>query len=361
MSWRGKGEFRREDMPSRLRRFSPDEAVHRLTDIDVDTLATEGKSLILIDVDNTLLPWRSEEISDETKAWVDRAKEDGFDLCILSNTRNKERLARIAKILDIPFILDKFKPSTRMYEMALEKFKKEPTDAVMIGDQLLTDVLGANRAGIDAIWVERMASKEFPGTRFLSRNVERLLGVFLYRYFQHPEDEPAPIREGFFQRKVVRQFAKFLVVGGTSFIIDYCVRMTLMYGIPVDGKPLGEVGGQWVINSTGYGQGGQPEDAFVPVAAFVAACLAIVNSFIWNRRWTWRIRGAEDRKAQFAKFATVSLIGMVINVVLTTVFYTIIPGDKAALRIATVLAAGCVAVWNFVGQRVYAFRTALKD
>jgi len=97
-----------------------------------------------------------------------QSQRNELSLCILSNTRHPERLARLAAVLEIETFRGKFKPSTHMYEMALAKFGKKPEEAVMIGDQIMTDVLGANRSGIDAIWVQKMEGPEFVGTKIQS-------------------------------------------------------------------------------------------------------------------------------------------------------------------------------------------------
>jgi len=148
-----------------LRPFCPAHAVGSLPEISLDDLKAEGLSLILLDVDHTLVKWKQEDFSPEVLAWIAKAKEMKFDLCILSNTRHPERLARLSAILEVDTFRGRFKPSTHMYEMALERYKKKPEDAVMIGDQIMTDVLGANRAGIDAIWVQKMEGPEFAGTK----------------------------------------------------------------------------------------------------------------------------------------------------------------------------------------------------
>ena len=136
------GRFSREEVISPLRQVCPVEAYHSLYEIELDKLQSIGKKLILIDVDNTLLPWRSEDFPPETLTWIEAGRALGLEFCILSNTRNVERLKRLSEKMGIEYLTGKFKPSRAMYFQALEKFKVKPEEAVMIGDQLLTDVLG---------------------------------------------------------------------------------------------------------------------------------------------------------------------------------------------------------------------------
>lgn len=354
----GAGTYRRDEVPKSLQRFTPHACLEGLQEVNLDELRQMGKKLILLDVDNTLMPWRTEDIPQETIAWVERARTMGFHLCILSNTRRPERLHRISEKLGIPYIRDKFKPSTRMYELAIERFEVEKKEAVMVGDQLLTDVLGANRTGIDAMWVQPIHKREFAGTRFVSRNIERVVGILLYRWFQADPGIEPKLKEGFFQRQVVRQFIKFCVVGGTSFAIDYCVTMTLMFAVPGSGGgTMSEQVGAALRESSLFGWATKNQDAFFPIAGAGGAAIAILNSFYWNRRWTFRIVGAEERGAQFRRFLIISLVGLCLNTILKTVFNSVLPFDpRTDARLATVIAAAFVALWNFLGQRLYAFR-----
>jgi HAD superfamily phosphatase (TIGR01668 family) len=75
------------------------------------------------------------------------------------------------------------KPSRQGFQKALELLQTTPDRAVMIGDQLFTDIWGANRMGMRSIWVERIHPREFVGTR-LSRLVERILLRWLRRAWE---------------------------------------------------------------------------------------------------------------------------------------------------------------------------------
>lgn len=171
--------FDRSKVSPFLRRFCPDYMVKRIHDIDPNELLLLGISGVLIDLDNTLLPWKSLDVPKETVDWISQAKEIGLKLCLVSNTRNLDRLRDMAEALDIPAVAPtKMKPSRSGFRRALEILEIEAAEAVMIGDQMFTDVWGGNRAGIRTIWVERMAKREFFGTKF-SRMVERLLARFI--------------------------------------------------------------------------------------------------------------------------------------------------------------------------------------
>lgn len=299
----------------------------------------------------------------------------GLQMCILSNTRNPGRLDRLAKQMNIPFYLGKFKPSREMYERALREFNATPESAVMIGDQVFTDVLGANRSGIDAIWVKQMAPRDFIGTRF-SRFGERLLRGRLYRSMEQPPvnddvDEDLPVGGtaafAMLAHPTVRQFIKFCIIGGTSMVVDLGLFFLLMFVVPMGTGLMSEHFGRWLLETapnvfTGLATKDgvlDPKMATVPFLKAMSACVAIVNSFLWNRTWTFRIRGREHRSVQLRKFFAVALIGMLLNTILTTSLGNIIPGHpRRSLLVGQLIATVAVAFWNFFGQKLWTFRGA---
>lgn len=355
------GTFSRDHIPRGLHRFTPSEALTSLEMVDLVALKGAGKELVMLDVDNTLVPWRSHNVPESIKAWVDQGKALGMQFCVISNTRNPERLKGICESLDIPFVRAKFKPSRDMYLAALAKFSLSPEKGVMIGDQLMTDIWGANRSGVDAIWVQPMASREFIGTRMISRNIERVIGRFLYKNFQVDSAEVliAPERPGFFQHNLVKQFIKFCVVGGSSMVIDVGLHGFLMFVMPAGGEKFGTFFGKWLIESfpSVFAYASVPTEAAFPVLKVLTASLAILNGFYWNRRWTFEIRDNAERFAQLKKFAVVAVIGMILNTTITTFFNNIIAGHPTrSWAVATLIATVVVAFWNFTGQRFWTFR-----
>ena len=359
------GRFEREKVPGWARGFCPAHSSLSLLDIDLRALAQSGKKLVLLDVDNTLLPWKGEAVPQTSLDWVTAARKCGLELCILSNTRHPARLDRIAKKLGVHYLQGKFKPSTAMYRQALKQFGVQPQQAVMIGDQLFTDILGANRAGIEAIWVRPMTAHDFVGTK-ISRFGERLVRGTLYRNLNDGQAAEAmdlpPGGAGaleLLKKPVVRQFLKFCIVGGSSTVIDLGLHGFLLFGLQIGSDSFGVVFGRALIESMPwlFSFASKPLDAAVPVLKVLTASLAILNSFYWNRRWTFNIRGKEERLAQLHKFVVVAVIGMVLNTVITTGLYNIVPGHPArSWAIASAIATVVVAFWNFSGQKLWTFR-----
>lgn len=349
--------------------------MNSILEIRAEDLVAGGKKLVLLDVDNTLLVWRSEDIPESTLEWIESIRASGLQMCILSNTRNPGRLDRLAKQMNIPYYLGKFKPSREMYERALREFDATSEQAVMIGDQVFTDVLGANRTGIDAIWVKQMAPRDFIGTK-VSRFGERLLRGRLYRTMQErladdliDEDLPVGGTAAFslLAHPTVRQFIKFCIIGGSSMVVDLGLFFLLMFVVPMGAGLMSEHLGRWLLETapsifTGIATKDgilDPKMASVPFLKAISACVAIVNSFLWNRRWTFRIRGREHRSVQLRKFFAVALIGMLLNTILTTSLGNIIPGHpRRSLLVGQLIATVVVAFWNFFGQKLWTFRGA---
>ncbi|MBL8049443.1 MAG: YqeG family HAD IIIA-type phosphatase [Chthonomonas sp.] len=325
-------------------------------------IAASGYKLVLLDVDNTLVPWRGEEFSPEVSAWVADAKAAGLQLCIISNTKRPERLARLSEILGIEAMRGKFKPSREMFLAAMKKFNSEPAQTLMIGDQLFTDILGGNRSGIATIWVRQMGESEFAGTRHISRRAERLVTGRLYQALKEEDDDlPIVPREGIFQRRIVRQVMKFLIVGGSSFAIDMTIRFLLLRVAHWNGELLAEPVGRWMLEHfpAALSHIKEPAKAAVYPAAALAGCIAILNSFYWNRRWTFGIHGKDEMRQQVRRFFILSISVLIINALISGSLNNVLPGHpNRSLFVATFVATAVGAVCNFLGQRLWAFRRA---
>lgn len=123
-------------------------------EIDPKELRERGITLLLLDLDNTISPYREAAPAEELKAWLKRLKEHGIDPFILSNSRKPTRVSEFAAHLDIPYLRRAGKPKRAGFHAALEKMGRGEHEAAMVGDQIFTDILGANRSGICSILVK---------------------------------------------------------------------------------------------------------------------------------------------------------------------------------------------------------------
>lgn len=159
-----------------LSNLTPRLIVRRLQDLSLDDLAAQGLEALLLDLDNTVCPWHSDEPAPGCEEWVQSATER-FKVCMVSNSIRPRRLNRVADRLGIPAV-GRWgfgrKPFAGGILAALQLLEVERTRAAMIGDQIMTDVLGGNRLGLFTVWVQPLQKQEFFGTK-PSRAVERLL------------------------------------------------------------------------------------------------------------------------------------------------------------------------------------------
>jgi HAD superfamily phosphatase (TIGR01668 family) len=123
-------------------------------DIDWQALAASGVKLVLADLDNTLIPYSKSMPDERLKAWKEELETLGMTLFVLSNSRRSHRCPDFCKALGVPCRRRSKKPSTRGFTETMARFGVTPEQTVMLGDQIFTDVLGANRAGVP-VWAVR--------------------------------------------------------------------------------------------------------------------------------------------------------------------------------------------------------------
>lgn len=177
--------------------LAPDELAERVADIDLARLREHGFEGLILDVDNTLTPWASCEMDEATEAWVRQAKQE-FRVCLLSNSVRGKRMRALAEKLDLPGVSAwgiGRKPLRRGFLRALSATGTAPEKTVMVGDQLLADVLGGNRLGMHTIWVKRIRKREFITTR-VGRVLERLCAERVRRAGFMPERQRTTANDG---------------------------------------------------------------------------------------------------------------------------------------------------------------------
>jgi len=146
--------------------------------ISPKALAERGIKLVLADLDNTLAPYKVEEPPAEAVAWKRALEASGIQLFLLSNSRRPGRAQRFAQKLGIPYQGHSGKPKRAGYLRAMERMGASPEQTVMVGDQIFTDTLGANNAGVTPLLVEPIRLAGNPGRylRYAAETPFRLLG-----------------------------------------------------------------------------------------------------------------------------------------------------------------------------------------
>ena len=124
-----------------------------LPDITPDFLHSRGLAFLMLDFDNTIIPYTTNEPTPRIRQWLNDMKAAGISLCVVSNSR-KERVRNFCKKHDLACITHSGKPFGSGISKALKRFRAKPEQAALVGDQIFTDVLGANLNGVTSILVK---------------------------------------------------------------------------------------------------------------------------------------------------------------------------------------------------------------
>ena len=153
--------------------FYPTLYRRRITDVTVEDIRRLGASCILLDVDNTLTTHDAPELDPAVTAWLGEMARQ-FVLVIVSNNK-PERVAPFAEKIGLPYHALAHKPLPGGFWAAGAEQRMAAEDCVAIGDQIFTDILGANLAGMPCVLLEPISTDGEPPFIILKRRVERLL------------------------------------------------------------------------------------------------------------------------------------------------------------------------------------------
>lgn len=161
-----------------LSRFYPGEYLDSTYEIDFARLYAEGYRGIIFDIDNTLVP-HGAPADERAKKLFAHLKELGYQCVLLSN--NKEpRVKMFNDAVQVQYIFKAGKPSVRNYVKAMELMHTKKDNTLFVGDQIFTDVYGANRAGIRTILVKPIHPKEEIQI-VLKRYLEKIVLFFYHK------------------------------------------------------------------------------------------------------------------------------------------------------------------------------------
>lgn len=155
----------------------PNEYVSTIFDVDYNKLYSEGKRLILTDLDNTLISYIATRPNESLFKWKKMVEDIGFEVIIVSNSR-KTRVSEFATELGLKYVKFAKKPLKFGFKKALKiasrKYKKE--EVLELGDQLLTDVYGSKRMNFYTVLVKAIDHKtEKWVTRFNRKNEKKII------------------------------------------------------------------------------------------------------------------------------------------------------------------------------------------
>lgn len=155
-----------------MRMLHPDYHVKRAQDIDLNLLKKKGIKLIIFDIDNTLALHNGKKPAEGILKWIKTVQKEGFLCCMVSNNKRK-RVDEFNRFFDFYTIPRAMKPLRRAFLRAAKRMEVKPNEACVVGDQLFSDILGANCAKMTSILVDRLSDADEGGFIRFKRKIEK--------------------------------------------------------------------------------------------------------------------------------------------------------------------------------------------
>ncbi len=133
--------------------FLPTHCCCCATELTPAWLRRQGIRLLMLDFDNTIVPYTTDVATEPMAAWLRELLASEIQVCVVSNSRN-DRVKRFCAVQGLDCITQAKKPGTRGILQCLRAYGVPAHQAALCGDQIFTDTLGANRAGVTAILVK---------------------------------------------------------------------------------------------------------------------------------------------------------------------------------------------------------------
>jgi hypothetical protein len=165
--------------------LAPRYRVRVVTDLSLERLRRWQVVALMLDLDNTLVPWGGVSPSAAIREWMVALRGGGVTACLVSNSLS-DRALRVAAVLGVPCARGGFKPGLSKLRHALDILGTPPARTAMVGDQLFTDILAGNRFGVPTVLTQPLDTRE-PVRMIATRAVERRVLAMLARRGLAPE------------------------------------------------------------------------------------------------------------------------------------------------------------------------------
>lgn len=153
--------------------FYPNTYLNSVKEITIDFLNKNNIKALILDVDNTILDF-DKNIPEGVEKWCEKLKKQGIKMCILSNSNHKEKVQMVAEKLDLPYFYFGTKPFKRGFKKAIKLLEEKEENIAAVGDQIFTDIIGANRCKLFSILVKPIAKKDLLVTK-IKRPLENMI------------------------------------------------------------------------------------------------------------------------------------------------------------------------------------------
>ena len=151
----------------------PKEYFNSVKDISLELLRKNNIRGLILDVDNTLINL-DRKMPVGVSDWAKNLKANGIRICILSNSNKIKKVEEVAKIIEVPYIFFGKKPLKKGFLRAKEILKLNNENIAVVGDQIFTDIIGANRCNMFSILVKPIEEKDYLITR-IKRPIEKFI------------------------------------------------------------------------------------------------------------------------------------------------------------------------------------------
>lgn len=164
-----------------IENYIPDFAVEAVYDLTVPSLQAQGIKAVLVDLDNTLIAWNNPDGTPEMKQWLHDLRDAGIGIIVVSNN-TKKRVQRAVEKFGIDYVYWALKPFTFGIDRAMKEFHYDKKEVVMVGDQLMTDIRAAHRAGIRSILVKPLVQHDSIKTQINRTRERRVMRKITEKY-----------------------------------------------------------------------------------------------------------------------------------------------------------------------------------
>ena len=137
----------------------PDERFDGFASITPEFLRSQGVSALICDIDNTLVTYDDPEPTEQAGAWLREMLSSGIRIAFVSNNK-PARVELFNRSVGAPAYGDAGKPKRKYLDIVMSEMGKTPEECAVLGDQLFTDIWGANNAGIHSILVKPIDKHE---------------------------------------------------------------------------------------------------------------------------------------------------------------------------------------------------------
>ncbi|HEM5138158.1 TPA: YqeG family HAD IIIA-type phosphatase [Streptococcus suis] len=164
-----------------LENYMPDFALEKAYDVTVESLKKHGIKVVFVDLDNTLIAWNNPDGTSEMRQWLHDLQDAGIPVVVVSNNKY-ERVKRAVEKFGIEFEAFALKPFTFGINRALKRFDVQPYEVIMIGDQLMTDIRAAKRAGLKSVLVKPLIKTDSINTQINRWRERRTMKKIIAKY-----------------------------------------------------------------------------------------------------------------------------------------------------------------------------------